>query len=96
MSSILRDLKSSSIKVYRKQISTILKNVYGKDYMSEQDILKYFKNPEPILKWISSKALNTKISYLSAIVVYMSPVERNKALHGYENIMKFYQNEKQN
>ncbi len=91
MSAILRDLKSSSIATYRKQISTILKHAYNKDFNKEDDVLKFFKDAAPFLLWLNKKKLNTQIAYLTAVVVYMSPVERNRAIHGYEKIMKFYQ-----
>jgi hypothetical protein len=59
--------------------------------MKEDDVLMYFKNYEPFLKWLETKALNTQISYITAVVVYMSPVKRNKALNGYDEIMSYYQ-----
>ena len=88
MSAILRDLKQSSIATYRKQISTLLKNVYGKDYMKEADVLIYFKDADPLMEWLKKKKLNTQIAYLTAIVVWISPIERNRALHGYDNMLK--------
>jgi hypothetical protein len=91
MAEVLRNLKQSSITTYRKQISTILKQVYKKDYMKEDDVLMYFKNYEPFLKWLEGKALNTQISYITAVIVYMSPVKRNVALNGYSEIMSYYQ-----
>ena len=96
MSAILRDLKQSSIATYRKQISTLLKNVYGKDYMKEADVLIYFKDADPLMEWLKKKKLNTQIAYLTAIVVWISPVERNRALHGYDNMLKYYQKELDN
>ena len=93
MATILRNLKQSSITSYRKQISTILKNVYDKDYMEEDDVLKYFKHRQPLMDWLDGKKLNTKLTYLTAVIVFLSPVERNKALFGYGGELTYYQNE---
>jgi len=92
MSKILRDLKANTIKTYRRQITMLLKKIYNKNYDDEKDVLQHFKDPEPFMDYLKDKSLNTKISYITAVVVYMSPTERNNALIGYEKIMKYYQN----